>query len=69
MTATETLPTEPAPKTRDVPESAPAPAVSSAAAETEVHSADQFALFWIIVGIGGICLAGLVNLLAGHLSR
>jgi len=65
MTATEMLPTEAAPETRN----APAPAIPSPAAETEVHSADQLALFWMIVGFAGICLAGLVNLLTGYLSR
>ena len=65
MPVTETLSTEPVPEKRRVPHTARAPA----AEEPEVHSADRLALFCAIVGFGGIFMAGLVNLLAGFLSR
>jgi hypothetical protein len=39
------------------------------AAEPSSHGADSLALFWIMVGLGGIVLAGLVNVLTGFLSR
>jgi hypothetical protein len=60
MSAAETVPTPSA------PDHLPAPA---SGAESSTHSADSLALFWIMVGLGGIVLAGLVNVLTGFLSR
>lgn len=58
MNVTDTLANPAAPDQLPVP-----------AAEPSSHSADSLGLFWIMIGLGGIALAGLVNLLTGFLSH